>query len=66
MRARLAAVVAVALLLSGSATAYGAWRPGAAVGAGDGVTSGSIGVTTAWSPALNLAAMFPGETRPEC
>lgn len=63
MRLRLVAIVVVALLLSGSATAYASWRRGAPVGAGTAVQSGTFGVTATWSTALNLTALYPGVAR---
>jgi hypothetical protein len=33
------------------------------VGSGGSLRSGSFGVTSSWAPALDLAVMYPGETR---
>ncbi|KQY47172.1 hypothetical protein [Cellulomonas sp. Root137] len=63
MRLRLLAIVVVALLLSGSATAYAAWSRGAAVGSGPALQSGTFAVTTTWAVPLNLTAAAPGSVR---
>jgi hypothetical protein len=63
MRLRLAAIVVVALLLSGSATAYAAWSRGVAVGAGPALQSGTFAVTATWSTPLSTAGITPGAVR---
>ncbi|WP_456787550.1 hypothetical protein [Cellulomonas sp. P5_C5] len=63
MRARLAAVVVVALLLSGSATAYAAWSRSAAVAATTGLQSGSYAIAVGWVTPVPTTAMWPGESR---
>jgi len=63
MRLRLAAVVVVALLLSGSATAYAAWSRGIAVGSGPALQSGTFAVTATWSSPLSTTGVTPGAVR---
>ncbi|KQR17038.1 hypothetical protein [Cellulomonas sp. Leaf334] len=63
MRTRLVAVVVVALLLSGSATAYAAWSRSAAMAATPNVRSGNFAVAVSWVTPVPTTAMWPGETR---
>lgn len=63
MRVRLVAIVVVALLLSGSATAYAAWSRGAVVGAGAALRSGTFAATATWATAPDLTGVAPGAVR---
>ncbi|GEK22074.1 hypothetical protein [Cellulomonas xylanilytica] len=62
LRPALVACVAVVLLLVGSTTAYAAWSRATTAAAGS-VAGGTFAGTVTWSTPLNLAGMYPGETR---
>lgn len=62
LRPALVACVAVVLLLLGSTTAYAAWSLSSTAGAGT-VARGTFVGQVSWPVPLNLAGMYPGETR---
>lgn len=62
-RAPAVAAVAVALLLVGSATAYGSWARSRPLDSNATISSGTIGLTAAWTSPLSTTQMWPGQSR---
>ena len=62
-RATAVAAVVVALLVVGSATAYGSWARSRPLDSSATLRAGTIGLAAAWTNPLSTAAMWPGESR---